>query len=433
MQAVVCSIGWAGDAKKQAVGRVTLVIGQALAINSQGQKRQLHKADEIFVGDSIETDSGAHVHLKFVDEGRISVRPESRLNIEAYHYDKNEPSNSEIRFYLHKGVLRSMSGKATEAAHDRYRMNTPIAALGVLGTDYVLRTSLEKTVAAVYSGAITLAPINNGCNYVGLGTCANATELTADMSDMYLEVSLGDVASQLKIQDNSIQYAQLNTPEQEDSEEMLELGGGQELNQVLGNEGGALYGNDRENALASNEKIAASSVSSDPVFSGLSWIRWSWQAQHADDSVSKDRSQRNENQNLVTGGSYAGLFRDTSALRSLQPRTGVFDFKLHNSHVVFMEKGTQWQHATAASLNKANLQLDFASREFNTQLEIFHQQTGIVNLNVSGKVTNSGLIQGNNATSNVKGAVTLDGANAGLQFDKALDNGSLQGITEWKR
>jgi len=167
--------------------------------------------------------------------------------------------------------------------------------------------------------------------------------------------------------------------------------------------------------------------------SELAWIRWPWQAGNSSDTVSEAKSADNEEKKITVGNFYAGLFRAPNTLLELQPQAGVFNFTLQNSHVVFIENGKQWQDATAGKLDKAELQIDFAKRQFNTQLQVSHQQTGTVDLNVTGSVSNDGLFRGGDVNDKVAGALTLDGKNAGLQFQKNLDNGSLQGITEWQR
>lgn len=477
---VIFTVTAAAGQAKPSIGSVTLVIGSAYVINIKGQKRKLKRSDFIFEGDSVETNSGAHVHIKFIDDARISIRPESRLNIEAYHYDQEAPKNSEIRFYLHKGVLRSISGKATEAAHERYRMNTPIAALGVLGTDYMVRTDLKTTWAAVYSGAISLAPINDGCNHSGLGTCVNATKLTANMGSKYLEVNIGDTRSQLKSQVNKVQqYDQTDTQDQKsDVEQDVNQGTESENESTLtsneklvdspqnpvgaedkGSNAGQGVKQDTtdvglgvdvdDKGLASNDNLVIlpddqiiavpSEPDGQPVVippvlpSGLAWVRWPWQAGNSADTVSELKSADNEEKKITVGNFYAGLFRAPNTLLKLQPQAGVFNFTLQNSHVVFIQNGEQWQDATAGKLDKAELQIDFAKRQFNTQLQASHQQTGTVDLNVTGPVSNDGLFRGGDVNGKVAGALTLDGKNAGLQFQKNLDNGSLQGITEWQR
>lgn len=41
----------------------------------------------------------------------------------------------EVRFKLETGVARAISGTAAESAKDRFRLNTPLVAIGVRGTD----------------------------------------------------------------------------------------------------------------------------------------------------------------------------------------------------------------------------------------------------------------------------------------------------------
>lgn len=422
----VISICSAETLKQQSVGRVTLVIGESYAIDSHGQKRRLRRESDIFVGDNIETNGGAHVHIKFIDDARISIRPQSRLRIESYHVDTRIPENSAIRFFLEQGVLRSISGKATEAAHHRYRMNTPIAALGVLGTDYVIRTSAERTWAAVYSGGIALAPLNNGCNYAGFGACKNAMALTAEMGNKYLEVNAGDNRTQIKSQIERINDS-LSPKKHQQNKNNSE----NKLDNPLVSEG--------DNELASREKLGVESAaeSEDAESSSgntlLAWGRWPWQSKHSDDKVSKDRESASNGRDITIGNSYAGLFRAPSELLELQSNTGVYNFNLTNSHVVFIENGKQWHNATAAKLDKAKLQLDFGRRQFNTQLEMSSAQAGSTQLQVQGQIGNNGIFTGGAADGRVAGALSGDGSNAGMLFEREIGSGRFEGISEWRR
>jgi hypothetical protein len=61
------------------VGEATLVIGSASVLGANGQSRSLERGGSVRVGDRIETPAGGHVHLRFVDGARLSIRPASRL------------------------------------------------------------------------------------------------------------------------------------------------------------------------------------------------------------------------------------------------------------------------------------------------------------------------------------------------------------------
>lgn len=449
-----------------AIGKVTLVIGQVYA-NSQGKQRILQRDSALFIGDQVTTNNRSHVHIKFIDDGYVSVRPQSQLTIEAYQYDKENPEKSEIRFYLHQGVLRSISGKATEAAHSRYRMNTPIAALGVLGTDYVIKANNTQTWAAVYSGGIALAPFSQGCGSSGLGICANATKLTAEMGNKYLEVNRGDLKSQIKIQLDRIKYKlnekQTSSPPvktKESKEKKKDVTVKVEsapkvivIKETINKD--IVTQDPINNDLASNEKLGINPViepkpevkpeTHTPITaqigapikqlepSTLRWIRWPWQSQHTDDNVSQTKETVQEETEVTIGNDYVGLFRITNDLTQLQPQTGRYNFNLQNNHVVFVKSGQSLQNSEKATLKNSTLQMDFAARTFDTHLEMTNTQSESATLEVSGNISDKGIYTGQTINGHLSGALSLDGDNTALEFEKTIETGVFKGITEWTR
>lgn len=153
------------------VGRVTLAIGQGQIIHDNDTQDQARTGTLIREGDQVVTRSNGHVHIRFIDDGLVSVRPNSRLDVERYQYNPDHPEDSTIRFNLEEGVTRAVSGKGAKAARDRYRMNTPIAAIGVRGTDYILSASADRIRAFVNEGAIVMASFSDHCLASGLGPC----------------------------------------------------------------------------------------------------------------------------------------------------------------------------------------------------------------------------------------------------------------------
>jgi len=465
--------------QQTSVGTVTLVIGQTQATNAQGEARLLKRQDAIFVGDIIETNQGSHLHIKFIDDGRISIRPESRLHIESYVYDQDTPKNSAIRFFLEKGVLRSISGKATEAAHDRYRMNTPVAALGVLGTDYVVRTSSQRTLAAVYSGSIALSPINYGCSNSGLGACASATILTADMRNRYLEVNLGEKKSQLKIQSqtgtlidtgkantdsaNNIQKAdnQVDATTDKNTQQvavnppadgLVTTSSNTAASTAVGqNTASDILLTDTTNSVTNNDLASKARLGTTPITREatttpdaqlssapeqiapiFTWARWT-NAKQTDDTLSQTQSAVTKNQKITVGNQYAGLFRDTGSVADRRPQTGVFNFNMQKSQVVFIRPGQTWVNAETGTLSKSALQIDFGKRQVSTQLEMSTPSISATQLNVTGKINNNGIFVGSNGAGKIAGAVSSTGKQAGMMFEKPLANGRFNGISTWQQ
>lgn len=86
-------------------------------------------------------------------------------------------------------MIRSITGAWGEAARERFRLNTPMAAVGIKGTDFVVRSDANSTAASVYAGAIILAPLSD-CG-AAVGSCQNGSEklLSADMKGIMLELT----------------------------------------------------------------------------------------------------------------------------------------------------------------------------------------------------------------------------------------------------
>lgn len=172
-----------------AVGKVTLALGKALVIDAAGRAQAVRTGSPIHAGDRIETAEGGHVHIRFVDGALVSVRPTSRLVVEDYQYDARQVEKSLVRFRLDQGVARAISGAAAEGARERFRLNTPLVAIGVRGTDFVVRTDAVQTLASVNQGAIVVAPFGAECQPQATGPCGtgSARLLTASMGQMLVE------------------------------------------------------------------------------------------------------------------------------------------------------------------------------------------------------------------------------------------------------
>ncbi|NDD11575.1 MAG: hypothetical protein EB072_02755 [Betaproteobacteria bacterium] len=142
------------------VGQVTLSIGFSELVSALGVKRVVAKGDLIAEGDTILTSGNGHVHVRFIDGALVSVRPTSVFAVHEFKYAPQQAGETMIRFTLSKGEVRSISGAAAKEARERFRLNTPIVAIGVRGTDFLARANAEITVATVNQGAIVMTPFD---------------------------------------------------------------------------------------------------------------------------------------------------------------------------------------------------------------------------------------------------------------------------------
>lgn len=170
------------------VGEVTLLIGKASQQKQNGSQKPLKLQQPIFIGDILETHNSGHVHIKFIDGAFLSLRPNSRLIIEDYRQAQPN-SDAAIKFKLERGIIRSITGAWGEAAHERFRLNTPLVAIGIRGTDFSVFSTPKHTQTAVHQGAIVVTPFNEQCTH-SLSNCHNdnTTLLTANMGAVMLEI-----------------------------------------------------------------------------------------------------------------------------------------------------------------------------------------------------------------------------------------------------
>lgn len=118
------------------VGSVVAARGIAYAIHTDKKRRDIKTGSEIYVGDHLYTGADGLISMKMIDDAKIDLRCNSELLIENY---KMVPHDNTSIIHLLKGSLHKVTGKIGKNIADRYEMRTPVATVGVRGTEYVLR------------------------------------------------------------------------------------------------------------------------------------------------------------------------------------------------------------------------------------------------------------------------------------------------------
>ena len=159
---------------------VTLVTGRGTASATAGGIRTLAKGDAVYSGEIVHSSANSYVDLKFSDGGYFLLRPNSRFQVVdfANHSGsiaspaapvappapaapaaapapaapppattaaplitaQQDTQNGASRafFSLLKGGFRSISGLIGKVNHDEYQVTTPVATIGIRGTDYLV-------------------------------------------------------------------------------------------------------------------------------------------------------------------------------------------------------------------------------------------------------------------------------------------------------
>ncbi len=115
--------------------KVDAVAGQVTAAGDDGTVRPLAKGASVFSGDTISTGPNSRVRLVFSDKGVIFLRPSTRFVIDSYKH-AGDAQQDESKFSLVKGGFRSVTGAIGQAAPEKVKIQTPVATIGIRGTDH---------------------------------------------------------------------------------------------------------------------------------------------------------------------------------------------------------------------------------------------------------------------------------------------------------
>ena len=127
--------------KTKKVGTVVETSGSVIAINKRKVSRKLTKGYPVYLGDKVVTGETGFVRLKMIDNAILDLRCFSIMVIE--DYSLNNASRRSILNLL-QGSLKKITGEIGKMSEDVYELKTPIANIGVRGTEYALRVFQAK-------------------------------------------------------------------------------------------------------------------------------------------------------------------------------------------------------------------------------------------------------------------------------------------------
>ena len=126
----------AGQALAQTAGVVQFVAGEVKMVRAGGGERVARKGVPVSVGDTLVTPEGGLAQIKMGDGAIVVVQPQSRLTVAEFHYAGVEDGNEKVRYRLEQGGFRAVTGAIGRTHKKNYLIETPIAHMGVRGTDH---------------------------------------------------------------------------------------------------------------------------------------------------------------------------------------------------------------------------------------------------------------------------------------------------------
>jgi hypothetical protein len=388
-----------------AVGTVQFVSGQA-ELNGQ----PLTPNAALTVGSTLKTGADGFVHVRFIDAAFISLRPGSVLHINAYHYDPERPGENRVEFFLERGNLRSITGHSGQANKAGFMLNTPVAAIGIRGTDFVTLTDRLNTRVRVVSGAVVMRA--GSCSGRASGCWSGNDPLLSANDAHYLEVQQG----RQPVLKNLIDLP---------SDSPLRTGGQEPVG------GGDILEDSGNNTIPlEHNNLELAEFNGEPE---LDWGRW-----RASDTLEQPGTplvseQYTLGKEMVASTTTFGLMRTTAAdpLR-YWPSGTTLGLNLSASEA-YLREGTRLY---PARVDQGILTLDFNRNRFATQLSGTESQGNTQwQLQGGGEITAKGLLKGTpNAAVSLQGALSSEGHQAGYLFSLPLGpQRTVEGATLWSR
>lgn len=466
--ATVCCWTFALHAGPQPVARVSMAVGDAQRIGASGQVTPLSLGTQLSEQDRIITGKDAMVILIFSDQARVALRPDSELLIRRYKVDPNG-AETELQLDLLRGTVRQISGRAAQKQPERYRLNTPIAAIGVRGTDFLAKSGEGLVEAYVHEGAIVVAPLG------GAGTPGEipAANLGAGFGVQYSRADRSKNLERQNVGQNDVERlfgmriaASVSTDRtaagntagnatQTDKKDRTEHtvvaslapardrdATGVSMQSTASLAGGVVQSSVM--MVPNTPELPSPPLVVPPVTSPevlppvtppvvvqlptqLVWGKFS-NPQKLPFTLPVAYADVKDGRHTTVGelGQYA-LWRDGVNGPLDKSLRGQAQFALAAGEAFYQQAGK----TLAVNLTDPRLQVDFDRLSFNTQIGLSGAGVPAQQLNVSGRMNDEGVFLGTASGQRVAGALSRNGVEAGYLFKIDNSAGQYQGITLW--
>ena len=122
-------------------GTVILAKGVVTATNSEQKSRVLAKGSGIEEGDVVNTGSKSFAVIRMLDNTKLTLKPDTTVAVGAFNVKEGEEEGC---INLVKGGLRTVTGLIGQRKPESFNVDTPIASIGIRGTDFITRICAGK-------------------------------------------------------------------------------------------------------------------------------------------------------------------------------------------------------------------------------------------------------------------------------------------------
>jgi hypothetical protein len=159
-----CIAGCPAVALGTVAGVFQFVKGDVQVQSAGGAAKRAVKGTPLSVGETVKSEKAATAQIKMGDGAIVVVQPDTRVTVVEFRYDGREDGTERVRYRLEQGGFRAVTGVIGRTHKENYLIETPIAQMGVRGTDH---ESYYFPTPQTREGGTALAGVYNKVN-VGL-------------------------------------------------------------------------------------------------------------------------------------------------------------------------------------------------------------------------------------------------------------------------
>lgn len=426
-------------------GKIVFVAGAA-----QAGERPAVEGAQVEEGQLLSTGADGYIYVKTADNGLFILRPQTQARIVTYRIDRQNPANTRVKFELIKGTARSKSGEAVKHARQNFRFNTPVAAIGVRGTDFTVVTNDDISRVSVFAGGVVVSGFTGGCRPDGGGPCEGAAsrELSAAQRGQLLQVTRGQAAPEVLDADAGSPLEGASARADEPVARSGDDAGDTRARSGLEAEKTAKLPDVIAKVPATPAPVPDNPVVTPPrppaplpelILPDRKIVWGRWQVVSGLPPKILLGLSGDNNELLALNGNYA-LMRAPGADSDVSPNNGSIAFRMSDSEAfVYTDFTPTYRTTTPATLSNGVLNIDFGSKSFSTSVDM-SSSAGNAKLQAGGQVGKDGRLHGDQANGrlgymNVQGILSSqNGGSAAYIFDSRLDERrTVNGATYWEK
>ncbi len=135
------------------IGAVAAVIG-TVSIERNGEVFKVKPGSAVFENDKILTGKSSRAQILLMDQTAINIGQKAELVLDKFVFNSED---DEVALKVTKGTFRFISGKVATKTPEKVNVETPVATIGVRGTEFVGQIGSVDTTVALLNGRIEVA------------------------------------------------------------------------------------------------------------------------------------------------------------------------------------------------------------------------------------------------------------------------------------